>query len=94
MEPDEENATNFQERILVEMCTTVKQNNSHVLSEDELALLDTILSLDADSLKLLYSMWVLCLDKSVAGNGRRYSFRCLPAVSLSMIWQLFVFLLN
>ena len=55
MEPDEENATNFQERILVEMCTTVKQN-AHILSEDELALLDTILSLDADSLKLLYSM--------------------------------------
>lgn len=56
MEPDEENATNFQERILVEMCTTVKQNNAHILSEDELVLLDTILSLDADSLKLLYSM--------------------------------------
>ena len=95
MEPDEENATNFQERILVEMCTTVKQNNAHILSEDELALLDTILSLDADSLKLLYSMWgTVCVDESVAGNGRRYSFKCLPAVSLSMIWQPFVFFPN
>lgn len=58
MEPDEENATNFQERILVEMCSTVKQIHSHILTKDELALLDTVLSLDAESQKLLYSMWV------------------------------------
>ena len=56
MEPDEENATNFQERILVEMGNTVRKLYSHILTEDEKTLLDTILSLDADSQKLLYSM--------------------------------------
>ena len=58
MEPDEENVITLQERILVEMCSAVKKINSHILTEEEMTLLDTILSLDADSQKLLYSMWV------------------------------------
>ena len=80
MEPDDENTTYLQERVLVEMCSAVKQTYSCILTKDETALLDTVLSLNADSQKLLYSMcassWII---DAVAGNGRR-SFSASPPV--------------